>query len=246
MECITYGYVDVLDDKVFTLSRANEWNDYIVDNYKLVFDRLKEIIDGTVPIKFSLNKLLLKETIVDAIIGMRKIVDSKNNSIEDPNSFKVASYLAYWWLRHKPIAIYYSEDIRADKVKAVRVGDESDEEYEQRCKRLYWQLNHINELVAVQFVINYIFDLDKELCGHKECTRIAKKDDKFSFVSFDDMKDVVLDKLLYYFSYRALAPKMIEHILEGYTLHPAWGYTGSHWDTGDAAIKDGKDFNEIM
>ncbi len=242
MECITYGYVEVLDDKVFTLDRANEWNDYIVDNYRLVFDRLKEIIDGSVPIKFSLNKMLLTETIVDAIIGMRKIVDSKNNSIEDPNSFKVAAYLAYWWLRHKPISIYYPEDMEAEKVRVVRTADESDEQYEQRCKRLCWQLNHINELVAVQFVVNYIFDLDNELCGNRECKRIVSKDDKFSFASFDEMKDVVLDKLLYHFSYRALAPKMIEHLLEGYTFHPAWGYTGAHWDT---ELREGKDFSEI-
>ena len=39
-------------------------------------------------------------------------------------------------------------------------------------------------------------------------------------------------KLTYYFAYRALAPKMIEHILEAYTFHPAWGLTGPHW-SGD-------------
>lgn len=41
----------------------------------------------------------------------------------------------------------------------------------------------------------------------------------------------MMQKLTYYFTYRAIAPKVIEHMLEGYAFHPAWGLTGPHWNT---------------
>ncbi len=244
MKYVEYDFVDVLDDEIFTLEKANEWNDYIVDNYKFIYEEFENVIDNVTPVEFTLNKMLLNETIIDAIIGMRKIVDSKNNSVEDPNSFKIMAYLSYWWLRHKPISVYYPTDITPDKILVVREKDETDPVYEKRCKKLCWQLNHINELVAVQFVINYIFDFDEELCNDKRCKKNAKKDNNFCFESFEEMKDVLLQKLLYYFSYRALAPKMIEHFLEGYTWHPAWKYTGNHW-TIDLENND-ENYNEII
>ena len=40
-----------------------------------------------------MNFSLLEETVVDAVIGMRKIVNSDNNFVEEPNAFKIAAYL---------------------------------------------------------------------------------------------------------------------------------------------------------
>lgn len=227
---VYYDYVDVLDDKVFTKERTDKWWDHIVDSYTIIYEEMVEKLDMECPIQFSVNRSLLEETIIDAIIGMRKIVDSSNNSVENPNSFKIAAYLSYWWLRHKPIAVHYPTDFDINDVKVVRKESESDEQYEDNCKRTIWQLKHMNEIVAVQMVVNYIFDFNVEICGKLQCGVIKNKDkQKFCFSDFDQMRRVILDKLLYYFSYRAIAPKMIEHILEAYTFHPAWGLTGSHW-----------------
>lgn len=239
-EYVYYDFVDVYDDKVFTKERADEWKDYIVQSYKIVYDDMKSMLDNSSPIRFWVNKSLLEETIIDAIIGMRKIVDSSNNSVEDPNSFKIAAYLSYWWLRHKPANIHYPTDYDIRDVKLVRNEDETDSQYDERCRKFVWQLKHINELVAVQMVVHYIFDIDDVICDNRRCKYIKKKNDgKFCFDTFDDMYEAILKKLTYYFSYRAIAPKIIEHLLEAYTFHPAWGLTGAHW-SGDLE-SDGDD-----
>lgn len=80
--------------------------------------------------------------------------------------------------------------------------------------------------------MTYIFDFDREICGECAYKRIQKEDgNKIIFDDFDDMKNKMFDKFIYYLSYRAIAPKVIEHVLEAYSFHPAWGLTGSHWNT---------------
>lgn len=222
--------VNVFDENVFTRERTDEWYDHIVDSYKFVFEEFTSQLTRDTFIRFFLCGSLLEEVIVDAIIGMRKITDSEFNSIEDPNSFKIISYLAYWWMRHKPASIHYPADYSLDDVQIIRNPDMSDEEYEYCRQKMIWRLKHINELVAVQMVATYIFDFDKVICSNIECERVKQlENDNFCFADYDEMRDVVLQKLLYYFSYRTIAPKVIEHILEGYTLHPAWGLTGKQW-----------------
>lgn len=226
---VYYGYVDIYDD-IFTEERLYEWKKHIVNSYKVVRDVLKQKIDPDSPIEFCVNYSLLKEVIVDAVIGMKKITDSSFNSVENPNAFKVAAYLSYWWLRHKPVCVYYPADFELDDVN-IYIHDKMDEKkLDEEQKKLAWQLKHINELVAVQLVSTYIFDFDNQVCTQQRCDRIKRKDGaNFSFENFDQMMEVFLRKLTYYFSYRAIAPKMIEHMLEAYTFHPAWGLTGAQW-----------------
>ena len=234
---IYYDFVDVYDDKIFTHERGDEWKNYIIESYKSVYFKMKSCLDNSAPIKFSVNRSLLEEAIIDAIIGMRKIVKSDNNDVENPNSFKVISYLAYWWLRHKPLCIYYPTGYNLKKVEISRIDGEEETDYEKRRNKTVWQLKHMNELVAVQMVIHYIFNIDKPICNKRQCALVIKKnDDNFTFKSFDDMYIAILKKLTYYFSYRPLTPKVIEHILEAYTFHPAWALTGRHWD-GDKVQK---------
>ncbi|MDO5151112.1 MAG: hypothetical protein Q4D76_17235 [Oscillospiraceae bacterium] len=181
-----------------------------------------------------MNKSLLEETIVDSIIGMRKIVDSRNNSVENPNSFKIISYISYWWLRHKPIYIHFPANYDIKSIEIKRNKNEADDSYEKRKLNTIWQLKHMNELVAVHMVLHYIFDFDKTVCKSRQCKRVIKENDgNFCFECFDDMYKAIQKKLTYYFSYRTLAPKVIEHILEAYTFHPAWKLTGKHWNTKD-------------
>lgn len=236
---VYYDFVDVYDDKIFTRDRANEWRSYIVEAYKSVYKGMRNKLDLSVPIQFSVNKSLLEESIIDAIIGMRKIVDSKNNSVEDPNSFKIISYLSYWWLRHKPISVHYPRDYDIRNIIIKRNENEHDNVYEKRKLNTIWQLKHMNELVAVHMVLHYIFDFDTVVCDDKRCRKVNELNNgKLCFANFDDMCKAIQKKLTYYFSYRTLAPKVIEHILEAYTFHPAWGLTGEHWisanDEGDA------------
>ncbi len=227
---IYYGYVDVYDDEIFTEKRLLEWKKHLLDSYEDIFDLLREKIDYVSPVQFCISESLLEEVITDAVIGMRKIVDSKNNSVENPNTFKIASYLAYWWLRHKPVSLHYPTDFRLQDVQTVVDREKSAEQNEEERQKLIWQLKHINELTAVQIVATYIFDFDKEVCSQQICNHVKDVEgDNFNFESFGEMRDILLEKLTYYFAYRAIAPKVIEHLLEAYTFHPAWGLTGKQW-----------------
>lgn len=226
---VYYGYVDIYDD-IFTEERLYEWKKHIVNSYKVVRDVLRQKIDPDSPIEFCVNYSLLKEVIVDAVIGMKKITDSSFNSVENPNAFKVAAYLSYWWLRHKPVCVYYPAYFELDDVNIYTRDKMDEKKLDEEQKKLAWQLKHINELVAVQLVSTYIFDFDNQVCTQRRCDKIKRKDGaNFSFENFDQMMEVFLRKLTYYFSYRAIAPKMIEHMLEAYTFHPAWGLTGVQW-----------------
>lgn len=226
---VFYGYVDIYDD-VFTEDRLYDWKKHIVESYKSIYKRLKSRVDLDSPIRFYLDHSLLDEVIVDASIGMKKITDSSFNSVENPNAFKVISYLSYWWLRHKPVSIHYPATYRLDDINIYITHDNEVMDEEEERQKLIWQLKHINELVAVQMVCTYIFNFDKEICNQHCCDKIKNIEGKnFGFANFNDMLDVFIRKMTYYFSYRAIAPKMIEHLLEAYTFHPAWSLTGPQW-----------------
>lgn len=227
---VYYGYVDICDD-VFTEDRLCEWKKHIIKSYKKVYEKLRGKIDFESPIQFFLSPSLLDEVIVDAVIGMRKITNSEYNSVENPNAFKIAAYLSYWWLRHKPVSVHYPVEFSLEDVTIKVNGELSDEDREEERQKMIWRLKHINELVAVEFVVTYIFNLDKELCGGIQCAKIKViEGKKFGFKNYDEMLKIFVMKLTYYFSYRAIAPKMIEHLLEAYTFHPAWCLTGAQWN----------------
>ncbi|MCM1159594.1 MAG: hypothetical protein NC412_00060 [Roseburia sp.] len=229
---VYFGFVDVADEKVFTKQRMREWEINLRNAYVDVLDEMQAKMSKESPIQFFMNFSLLEETVVDAVIGMRKIVNSDNNSVEEPNAFKIAAYLTYWFLRHKPISTHFPDDFRLEFVKTQNIQSISEEDMREECRRFAWQLKHINEYVAAQFALTYIFDFNKEVCKMRDYKKIQKVDDnKLVFDDFDDMKNKMFDKFIYYLSYRAIAPKVIEHILEAYTFHPAWGLTGSHWNT---------------
>lgn len=94
---------------------------------------------------------------------MKKITDSSFNSVENPNAFKVAAYLSYWWLRHKPVCVYYPAGFELDDVNVYTRDKMNEEKLDEEQKKLAWQLKHINELVAVQLVSTYIFDFDNQV-----------------------------------------------------------------------------------
>lgn len=181
-------------------------------------------IDPVSPLKFFANSALIEDVIADAVIGMRKVVDGVH-FVEKPNPFKEIAYLAYWWLRHKPIGVHYPNNFFLENVQII--GDYEDKKNEQQ--KTVWQLKHLNEVIAVLMVATYIFKFDKVVCKDSECKRIKKASKHFCFDDFTEMKEAFLQKLTYYFAYRPITPKVIEHILEGYTFHPVWELTGTFW-----------------
>lgn len=231
-EFVFLSPITVYDDKVFTEERAKEWKKHMKECYSSIYEGLYEKIDNSTKVNFFASKFLIDEVVIDAIIGMKKITESKFNSIENPNSFKVIAYLTYWWLRHKPISIHYEKSFNLNNIRLSPkyIVDGDDEKNEYQRQKLIWELKHVNELVAVNMALTYIFNFNKEICDKKRCKKISNdKNNNYHFESFEKMRNTIVKKLLYYFSYRAIAPKVIEHFLEGYTFHPAWALTGDHW-----------------
>jgi hypothetical protein len=225
----------VIDENLFTEKITSDWKEYLLNSYEDVFLKLKSRIDPSSPISFFISKSLIEEIIVDVVIGLKKITNSPAHHVRFPNAFKIAAHLSYWLVRHKPVSIHYPAAYFLENVKITGVEDADEKTAETERQKLIWRLKHINELVAVQLVMTFIFCLDKAVCGKKECKRIKKSDSNITFDDFEDMKAVILQKLTYYFAYRPITPKVIEHILEGYTFHPAWALTGRQWAVEEAA-----------
>lgn len=221
--------VKITDNDFFTSKRLAEWRIFIAECCCDICEGCINKVDPIFHVSYFLSESLLNEVIGDAVIGMTKIINCTPHHVEHPNAFKIASYLGYWFLRHKPISVLYPNDVDLNKIQVAH-GVKTDVKY------LSWQLKHINETVAVNIVTTFIFDFNQELCSIKDCKKIKKKnlyDDNSAFVfeSFNHQRQIMLQKLSYYFTYRAIAPKVIEHMLEGYAFHPAWYLTGPHWDT---------------
>lgn len=229
INCMQIDYVKITNDDFFTKERLSDWRLFIS---KCCLDICEGLIAKVNPknhVSYFLSEALLNEVIGDAVIGMSKIIDKTPHPIEHPNAFKIASYLGYWFLRHKPISVLYPSNVDLNNLE-LAPNVETDAKY------LSWQLKHINESVAVNIVTTFIFDFDQEVCTQKQCESIKKKnicngEPAFAFVDFSQQRKVLLQKLTYYFTYRAIAPKVIEHMLEGYAFHPAWALTGTHWNT---------------
>lgn len=239
---VFYGYVEVLDsddvdekNRYFTKERISDWERKLVVAYRDVYSRIKKQLNPDSPISFNISYSLLHEAVIDAVIGLRKITVSKNNSVDKPNAFKIAAYLSYWWLRHQPVSLHFPKKYKLEDAmfSDLCLKGKNSKEIEEANEILRWRLKHINELVAVQFVTTYIFQFDVVTCGwpQERIVKIKQKDE-FAFDGFLHMQREMIKKLTYYFAYRAIAPKVIEQILESYTFHPAWRLTGKLW-SGD-------------
>ena len=229
VNCMQIDYVKITNNDFFTKERLSEWRIFIAKCCLEICEGLVGKVDPQNQVSYFLSESLLNEVVGDAVIGMSKIIDKTPHPIDHPNAFKIAAYLGYWFLRHKPISVLYPEEVDLDNIQ-VASGYNTDSKY------LSWQLKHINESVAVNMVTSFIFDFDKELCTDRICKKIKKENmfngvHAFGFDDFVQQRQIMLQKMTYYFAYRAIAPKIIEHMLEGYAFHPAWALTGAHWNT---------------
>ena len=228
VDCMRIESVDIFNS-FFTKKRIANWIAHLANCSMEMADYLTSKVDPQYGVQYFLNEALLKEVVGDAIVGMRKIIDTTPHPVEEPNAFKIAAYLSYWFIRHKPISILYPPKVDLDRIE-IAAGITSDPKY------LSWQLKHINESVAVNIATSFIFDFESVLCDEKQCEKIKKKNQAegmscFVFDNYTQQRSVMLQKLTYYFTYRAIAPKIIEHLLEGFAFHPAWNLTGPHWRT---------------
>lgn len=224
---VTVKDLTVLEGSFFTEERFRQWYNMLLNFAAETINVLCDEIGNIEGISFEINQILLKEVVYDAMIGLKTIVASKNNTIEAPNPFKVAAYLGYWFLRHKPIIFRATDSIDLENIVFPPEIDED------RRKHIISDIKHLNEVAVTHFLLRYIFKTEcknKPVCG-KLCFLKVKNTANFYFDSFEDMFKTIYDKLKYHLTYRAISPKTIEHFLEAYTLHPYLPYTCDLWNT---------------
>lgn len=229
--CVSAKSLKVLDDdgSFFNEELFKEWCNLL---YKFSFQTisiLREEIGNIEGIHFEINTVLIEEVVYDAMIGLKTIVASDNNDVEAPNPFKIAAYLAYWFIRHKPIL--FRADSRLD-INSIPLNSQIDEEHK---RAIIADMKHLNEVAAARFMLRYIFEVDckKPFCTVKRSQKLKGKG-YFCFDCFADMFDAIHEKLKYFITYRDISPKVLEHFLEAYTLHPYLPYTADLWSTRES------------
>lgn len=223
--CVFADELSVLDDDFFNEERFKEWYNILLSFAGETINELRDRTGNIDGVLYEINTVLLKEVVYDAMIGLKTIVVCDNNEVKAPNPFKIASYLGYWFLRHKPIIFRAVKDIDIDQLAFPPNVSE------QQRKDIIFDMKHLNEVAATRFLLRYIFDMNKKpVCG-KICYLNAKNKGNFYFDSFSEMLAIIYEKLKYYLTYRAISPKTIEHFLEAYTLHPYLPYTCDLWNT---------------
>ena len=152
----------VLDNDFFTENRFKEWYNmllcFAIETKNVLCDEIGNI-DG---LDFEINEVLLKEVIYDAMIGLKTIVVSENNKVKAPNPFKIAAYLGYWFLRHKPLIFRVVRNFDVEKI-VFPSNISADEQ-----KYLIYKIKHLNEVAVTNFLLRYIFKIDcknRPTCG---------------------------------------------------------------------------------
>ena len=217
------GKLPVLDDDFFNEDRFKEWYNLLANFAIECISQLCDDIGNVENVAFELNTVLLQEVVYDAMIGLKTIVQSGNNKVEKPNPFKIASHLGYWFVRHKPIVFRAAYQLNVNDLCFPSDVDKNDKNY------LIVLIKHINEATAAGFMLRYIFKVEaKPLCGEFMFRKVHYQGN-LSFGSFEDMMKEVYEKLRYHLTYREISPKVLEHFLEAYTLHPYVPYTCDLW-----------------
>ena len=224
--CVFAEALSVLDDNFFTEERFKEWYNILLDFSEASINTLREETGNVKGVSYEINTVLLQEVVYDAMIGLKTIVVSDNNAVEAPNPFKIASYLGYWFLRHKPILFRAENNLNIDEIVFADDVDDEDRKY------IIVEMKHLNEVTVARFLLRYIFKVEsaKPLCSNRRFKRIKSRGCIY-FDSFPDMLETIYEKLKYHLTYRDISPKTIEHFLEAYTLHPYMPYTCDLWNT---------------
>ena len=226
---IYFDKLAVADD-IFTKEKMLSWEQDLMESYESILKMFLSEMDPESPVAFAMNPSLLDDAIVDAVLGLKKITQSTNNTVDEPNTFKIVAYVTYWFLRHKPIQIFLTSGAWVEDVTVANSKDYNEIELQEANNVLAWKIKHINEYVAVTFALSNVFNYDIKIFNDKDFNRIKTvQADRIPFDSFEEMTDALVDKLIYYLSYRAIAPKIIEHFLEGYTYYANYGLTDEHW-----------------
>ena len=168
---IYFDKLAVADD-IFTKEKMLSWEQDLMESYESILKMFLSEMDPESPVAFAMNPSLLDDAIVDAVLGLKKITQSTNNTVDEPNTFKIVAYVTYWFLRHKPIQIFLTSGAWVEDVTVANSKDYNEIELQEANNVLAWKIKHINEYVAVTFALSNVFNYDIKIFNDKDFNRI--------------------------------------------------------------------------
>lgn len=147
-----------------------------------------------IDIDIDYNIFQATQAIIDTLEDLKRLKEF--HPVKYPNRLKCAAYLAYWWIRRKPITFSVSDEIQESF-------------FEKASKEDIAKFIHSNEFWLVAYVFGEIFSSDKLSCSEEN-------------PEFDKQWNIEFDYIFYYFCYRADSAKSIEAFLSTSIMHPIW------------------------
>ena len=179
---------DFFNEKV-----AKEWMDTITNVVIEFAKHISDYIDvaesntsDDTGIIINLSDDLLAQTIIDAIVDLRRI--SNLHRVKKPNLIKIAAYLGYWFVRRKPVQIigdieYIQPTSELRKNNKIEIN--------KKLNQIKTNLQFVNEIIAVRFMMATFLDFSKD----DSCSDSQKRD-----------WNAVIEYANYYMAYRAESP----------------------------------------
>lgn len=193
---------DIIDDKYTKAVIAN----YIKELDLAIEKAKKTLWRDNKSIQLEKNKRVFAQVIIDAVEDLKRIHDFQ--PIENANAIKEAAYFSFWLIKRKPVVF------RGDLSKVQ--GASEDEINKRKVNYLF-----INEFCAAIYIMPKIFRLTEEIAGldkaYPDMNKLA-----------DDWKKY-FDNLIYFLSYRAESPKVIEEALTSLIMTPKWHTNFDFW-----------------
>lgn len=214
-----FSSFDVLTvaDEIFTVDKMVRWESMLLSAYKSILDEILDTMDPACTIHTAMNISLLDDSIINAVLDLKKIVYSSNHKNE-PNRIKKVAYIVYWFLRLKPIQIFCP---RGEWIEDVFVKDSSKyskEDFDKANNVLAWKIKHVNEYSALTFALFCIINYEKLTLSEQDYkTTVKGQSKRTQFNSIDEMIDTITNNLLYILSYKCFSPETLEYFLIGCT-----------------------------
>ncbi|MDR2580523.1 MAG: hypothetical protein LBC85_05965 [Fibromonadaceae bacterium] len=184
------------EEKGFTKFYVNDVRAGLLE-YAVVFSELLTQNMG-VELDLRINEDLLDQVIIDAVEDLKRLVDF--HPTKKPNTIKEVAYIAFWWLKRKPLIINNSiSKLEIDPNKKAK-------------------LIFVNERFLLPYIEQRIFDFNKDI--------VCKSP---SIAEFEAQWEKARKFMLYFLQYRADSAKSIEAFLITSTLHPVRALTDNFW-----------------
>lgn len=151
-------------------------------------------------IDLQISGQLLEQALIDAFDDLLRLTNY--HPTDAPNPIKEMAYIAYWFLRRKPLQV-----VPEDIISNISLSDTA------RSRLLF-----VNEEFCVTLLLNAAFEGRRKVCPYTDIHKTAEKQRKY-FQQF----------LLYYLAYRVDSPKSLEAIMLSCTIHPIWEVAPIIW-----------------